>query len=544
MQPPSVLFGHCFRPDKTSAPSGPSFHCPRPFGPNSFSLKDSFFKGSSPTVSLAADLSQNFHIDKSSPQLATPRRSLFSSKYREEAREQANTPSLPPSSPAFENMDLMDVSPLPHKVPWTQCKDTMDAEPSGRTPHHIYVPSPLNDSPLDASSSHAADINRRKKASFLKPSLMKKTQNFLARPTPLRQVPDLDISPAPNGNGNNSMQTPASPSLSEMFEDGSPVREKSSVITPGSPIKFTSGGIPTHRDGSPVPRRRSSNSFARPRKLTRRSISMFESTEDIVMARSQDDDFFPGHASASADIDMDSQPTLRLPHFMPEDHGDQLPRIDQQTMVDVLNGKYDEHYSSIRIVDCRFPFEYEGGHINGAVNHNAESLATELFCNGPEDNTALILHCEFSKFRAPEMAQCIRSRDRAFNIHEYPRLSYPEMYILEGGYSAFFSEYKDHCYPQSYIKMGDKEHEYACERGLGKIKQRSKLARASTFTFGQKNERFSTTGPSSSSSRFGRFGIDESPTKKCRGTGTGTTGLGAVGEDGESPVPGRRMTTY
>ena len=79
------------------------------FGPPSFNFKDlsmakgptDYFslkpvRGSSPTASLAADLSQNFHIDqrynwqvqpinvtiiltKFSPQLPTPRRSLFSS---------------------------------------------------------------------------------------------------------------------------------------------------------------------------------------------------------------------------------------------------------------------------------------------------------------------------------------------------------------------------------------------------------------------------------------------------------------------------------
>lgn len=69
MQPPSVLFGHCFRSDaRTSYPT---------FGlnSNSFNFKDlsmkkahgaDYFnvKGTSPTASLAADLSQNFHIDQ------------------------------------------------------------------------------------------------------------------------------------------------------------------------------------------------------------------------------------------------------------------------------------------------------------------------------------------------------------------------------------------------------------------------------------------------------------------------------------------------
>lgn len=72
MQPPSVMFGHCFRTDSpTSYPSLGGF------ATNSFNFKDLSMKksgpdyfnmkpirGSSPTASLAADLSQNFHIDQ------------------------------------------------------------------------------------------------------------------------------------------------------------------------------------------------------------------------------------------------------------------------------------------------------------------------------------------------------------------------------------------------------------------------------------------------------------------------------------------------
>jgi hypothetical protein len=36
--------------------------------------------------------------------------------------------------------------------------------------------------------------------------------------------------------------------------------------------------------------------------------------------------------------------------------------------------------------------------------------------------------------------------------------------------------------------MDDEGHESACERGLGKIKQRAKLSRAQTFAFGQSCE--------------------------------------------------------
>lgn len=125
MQPPSVLFGHCFRSDATSSCGG-SFGGMNGFGPNSFNFKDLSMKkshsdyfsvkpisGSSPAASLAADLSQNFHIDKrsvhpislsastgadadmlaSSPQVATPRRSLFSTnRFGADRRRGTNSP--------------------------------------------------------------------------------------------------------------------------------------------------------------------------------------------------------------------------------------------------------------------------------------------------------------------------------------------------------------------------------------------------------------------------------------------------------------------
>lgn len=74
MQPPSVMFGHCFGSD---APQFRSFGSMGGFGPNSFNFKDLSMKkpstdyfavkpisGPSPAASLAADLSQNFHIDQ------------------------------------------------------------------------------------------------------------------------------------------------------------------------------------------------------------------------------------------------------------------------------------------------------------------------------------------------------------------------------------------------------------------------------------------------------------------------------------------------
>jgi M-phase inducer tyrosine phosphatase len=69
------------------------------------------------------------------------------------------------------------------------------------------------------------------------------------------------------------------------------------------------------------------------------------------------------------------------------------------------------------------------------------------------------------------------------------------MYILQGGYSTFFSEHRDRCFPQNYVEMNAKEHEFACEREMGRLKQRTKLSRAQTYAFGTQHMNESPTAP-------------------------------------------------
>lgn len=57
--------------------------------------------------------------------------------------------------------------------------------------------------------------------------------------------------------------------------------------------------------------------------------------------------------------------------------------------------------TQLKIVDCRFPYEFEGGHLAGAVNVPTQEQLREMFFGTPEKLRALsgaviIFHCEFS----------------------------------------------------------------------------------------------------------------------------------------------------
>ncbi|KAI6006388.1 hypothetical protein EDC04DRAFT_2782422 [Pisolithus marmoratus] len=105
------------------------------------------------------------------------------------------------------------------------------------------------------------------------------------------------------------------------------------------------------------------------------------------------------------------------------------------------------------IIDCRFDYEYSGGHIPGAININTPQGKPKPCVSGDAcKKTVLVFHCEFSAKRAPTFAKHLRSHDRAMNNHLYPKIHYPEVYILEGGYCEYFKHSGARCQPQGYFR--------------------------------------------------------------------------------------------
>jgi hypothetical protein len=70
-------------------------------------------------------------------------------------------------------------------------------------------------------------------------------------------------------------------------------------------------------------------------------------------------------------------------------------------------------------------------------------------------------------------------------MHQYPKLHYPEIYILQGGYSGFFAHNKERCEPQSYVAMQDERHRATCAREMRNFgKNANKISRTQSFTYG------------------------------------------------------------
>ena len=69
-----------------------------------------------------------------------------------------------------------------------------------------------------------------------------------------------------------------------------------------------------------------------------------------------------------------------------------------------MQGGYRDQYDSLYILDCRFGYEFNGGHIQGAHHIVYEDQMKELlFSPIITSRTLIILHCEFSEQRGPAM---------------------------------------------------------------------------------------------------------------------------------------------
>jgi len=189
--------------------------------------------------------------------------------------------------------------------------------------------------------------------------------------------------------------------------------------------------------------------------------------------------------------DPNSQQFMLTLPVEPEPRNSDCNTISTETMVRVLRGEF----GKFLIIDCRFPFEYDGGHFKSAVNITRPDCLKELLFDAytssdtnslfldlqkkfdidselledtfsnPKD-TIIIFHCEYSQKRGPKLYRHLRHLDREAHRNSYPELYYPNMYVLEKGYKGFWEHLltddsfasREFCEPDNYVPMDDPQY--------------------------------------------------------------------------------------
>ncbi|XP_053690634.1 M-phase inducer phosphatase-like [Sabethes cyaneus] len=354
------------------------------------------------------------------------------------------------SSDSMESVDDMDMDLL----------DMESIESTGQVPSNLNSlicgdikatkTTPENKRPLFRRCLSLSDnpIARRVKNNLLFDSPIINTQSPVTK-TPERFPIALDQE------NNNPSPFLARPDIARCFKRPEPPgvspiqskRHKTEVLTPVSSLRSAES---TSCLESPT-----AQSLLPKRPILHKSMSLNDAHIMNALSRS----------SVEPDLIGDFSKSYILP--LTEGRHRDLKSISPSTMAALLYGSFDDKISSFHIIDCRYPYEFEGGHIRGAKNlYTQEQILEELIkiktdppkvvADGPKRNI-VVFHCEFSSERGPKLSRFLRNHDRILNSDSYPALHYPEIYLLHGGYKDFFAVHPDLCDPIAYRQMMDPE---------------------------------------------------------------------------------------
>ncbi|CAI4035515.1 hypothetical protein SMKI_13G1640 [Saccharomyces mikatae IFO 1815] len=265
----------------------------------------------------------------------------------------------------------------------------------------------------------------------------------------------------------NRIKYPGSPQRSNSFSRSRSLSRKASIN--GS----SNSGRRLQRQDGKVPRssRKSSQRFSH---ISQNNLSITSASSSPLTLDSTREKCFESCLGKT-----------RIPYYYDDrNSNDFFPRISPETLKDILqNNMCQPFYNSCCIIDCRFEYEYLGGHIKNSINiHSRDDIENEFIhkvLHGDSSNnnnlpTLLIIHCEFSSHRGPSLASHLRNCDRIINQDHYPKLFYPDILILDGGYKAVFDNFPELCYPCQYVGMNSQENLLNCEQEMDKFRRESK----------------------------------------------------------------------
>lgn len=171
-------------------------------------------------------------------------------------------------------------------------------------------------------------------------------------------------------------------------------RHKTEVLTPISSLRAS-------ESTSSLPSPTADNSLLPKRPILHKSMSMNDAHIMNALSRS----------SVEPDLIGDFSKSYVLP--LTEGRHRDLKSISPDTMAALLCGTFNDKIASFNIIDCRYPYEFDGGHIRGAKNlYTQEQILEELIkiktdppkvvADGPKRNI-VVFHCEFSSERGPKL---------------------------------------------------------------------------------------------------------------------------------------------
>ena len=70
------------------------------------------------------------------------------------------------------------------------------------------------------------------------------------------------------------------------------------------------------------------------------------------------------------------------------------------------------------------------------------------------------------------------------NNHVYPKIHYPEVYILEGGYNQYFLDSGSRCQPCGYVRMDDPHYAQSRKEDLDQFRK-GKFGRTKSYAYGE-----------------------------------------------------------
>lgn len=388
----------------------------------------------------------------------------FSLKGEEAELEFLKGPVTPYEDSRSSPGDIMETSPLPIVGRRTMVRSVSMFEPEGRTSNTMPSQSRVN-------RQRPALVSRREFSTISVPAIPERSY-FQA----------LTQSDKENDG------------LADQFEE-SPRKTPRKFFSLGIGRKIQEAFSPCQEDSlerSPLQPVSANTSFKRRLPQFRRTQSMVTKNDDFLAAGLAGQQT-PASCHHSQRGDMMSpispEQLVKDCHILPsfDSRADQLRRITGETFVQVLEGIYKHAYDKLEVIDCRFPHEFAGGHIPNATNISSlDAMDNHPLLTQPQAiRTLIVLHCEYSAHRAPRIALHLRSRDRILNAHRYPKLFYPEVYILDGGYSNFFKKHRHHVGGMGYVEMNDPTHKPFASKQMHNFRKNTKFQRTQSYTFGQ-----------------------------------------------------------